>query len=229
MPRERPILFSGPMVRELLAGRKTQTRRPVKWEPLSPGLNLGFTGLEVGHTSGERPWVLYSAGAGGLWEERTKPLRCPYGSPGDRLWVRETWFEEFDPVTCKPYDPPRACYAAMHEGEVRKMDGDGGTVFRKDGWAASPWRPGIHMPRWASRLLLEVEAVRVERLDAITEDDARAEGMEFLLEGTRDATPRDTFLRRWDGMYAGGDFARARNPWVWVVTFRRLEAARSAA
>jgi hypothetical protein len=86
------------------------------------------------------------------------------------------------------------------------------------------------MPRWASRLLLEVESVRVERLDAITEEDARAEEMEtFRAMPPSDASCRETFVRRWGGMYGGGEFAAAENPWVWVVTFRRVDAARSAA
>jgi hypothetical protein len=91
---ERPILFSGPMVRALVEGRKTQTRRPAKFVPLEPGFNLGFSDVTVGHYCTGVPssgFVLYSRGRGGVWQQRTAILRCPFGEPGDRLWVRETW------------------------------------------------------------------------------------------------------------------------------------------
>jgi hypothetical protein len=209
--KERPILFTGPMVRAILEGRKTQTRRPVKWTPVH-GFNLAFYGLSPGHymTGVESsPWVLYSRRGDGVWEQRTEPLRCPYGAPEDRLWVRETHAR-----------------GTMNGGELRWVR------FRATEPNALPpgarWTPAIHMPRWASRLLLEVTEFRVERLDAITEEDARAEGMEGVREGG-DRDLRYTFRRRWAAMYGGGPFDGVLNPWVWAVSFRGVDAARSAA
>jgi hypothetical protein len=204
---ERPILFTGPMVRAILAGQKTQTRRPVKWTPIR-GFDLGFSGLTAGHyntANPASPWVLYSRRGDGVWEQRTEPLRCPYGAPGDRLWVREAF----------RYEDEFRQRVAYRAGQDPATDGH-------------RWKPGIHLPRCHSRLLLEVTDVRVERLHTITEDDARAEGMGTVREAP-DVHLRHTFIRRWAAMYDVAAAAALHNPWVWVVTFRRVEAARSAA
>jgi hypothetical protein len=221
--RERPILFSGPMVRELLAGRKTQTRRPVKPQP-PPYLH----GREMRETSPPGLWGAFAVVGDVAVCREEDTLRCPYGTKGDGLWVRETW-QQVPPtpqalrgwpgIGDRPRGPSRWNPAAV-------------IIWRADGEmpAKDRWRPGIHMPRWASRLLLEVTAVRIERLDAITEDDARAEGMEGVREPEdEDASARDVFLRRWDLMYGGTEFSTHFRTWVWVVSFRRVEAARSAA
>lgn len=222
---ERPILFSGPMVREILAGRKTQTRRPVKPQPPAVEAVRKRSGsdyhLFVTDGTPRNAWSV----AGPVWAVReetggVEEWRCPYGAPGDRLWVRESFWK-----------PPRITPKMLREGadtwpEVY-YDGDQGDAdLRELGWTR---KPSIHMPRKLARILLEVESVRVERLEAISEEDARAEGMETFLVPDRIPTCRQALLLRWDGMYGGTDFERARNPWVWVVTFRRVEAARSAA
>jgi hypothetical protein len=199
--KERPILFSGSMVREILADRKTQTRRPVKPQPTSATVTWGCVG---------------GKGFGFLFGDAF--VRCPYGAPGDQLWVRETFAHDGS-----ANHSPSACW---FRADPCTRDAPG--VPCEHG--PERWTPGIHMPRWACRLVLEVESVRIERLHAITEEDARAEGMEiFRAMPPADASCRETLLRRWDGMYGGGEFAAAKNPWVWVVTFRRVDAARSAA
>jgi hypothetical protein len=186
------------MVQAILAGRKTQTRRLVKWRPLD-GANLDFSGLEAGsYCTGvpESGWVLRSRGAGGCWNDRTEKQHCRHGSPGDRLWVRETWTNLSLP------------------GYERAL------AFRADGDMELPlgvkWRPSLLMPRWASRISLNVTGVRVERLQAISEDDARAEGASY-----DDDSRRVGFQRLWDSIN-GKRAAWATNPWVWVVSFARV-------
>lgn len=233
--KERPILFSGPMVRELLAGRKTQTRRPVKRFADDPGaamlLSMKGAVATFGHSIPDDPVPV--------------EVTCPYGAPSDLLWVRETWcpldgpHHFTDPSLPRDHLSDRYGTARRNGAAYRaETDADGERCRQELGYK---WKPAIHMPRWASRLLLEVEAVRAERLDDISEADARAEGMHFdglwwhgaphHIKGTPRCLPsaRDALLDRWDTMYAGGPWERARNPWIWVVTFRRVEAARSAA
>lgn len=198
--KERPILFSGPMVRALLAGRKTQTRRIVKGVEECPH---GYDGVvtctvpQEAHLVGKHCFALASG--------ESLYLRCPYGVPGDRLWVRETW---------KPHPP--------HTGRTRTT----AAIYRADYTLSAgpgPWRPAIHIPRWASRIVLEVTAVRVERLFNITEADCRAEGM--LRVGKRwssdEGQPTSDDARR-----AFEDLWHSINGawldcWVWVVEFKR--------
>lgn len=227
----RPILFSGPMVRELLAGRKTQTRRPVKPQPGNPG-TVGLSpiwghGVPLESVDPQRRFGIHAAfPENGLRVDRWLP--CPYGAPGDRLWVREThqFLEMLDGNTI-------CAYRASCEQD------DGLTyVSPRDSTIESirvpRWRPGIHMPRDAARLLLEVESVRVERLHAITEEDARAEGMEALAprfpehESPAADPLRRRFSEAWTVMYDGGPFEWAANPWTWVIQFRRVESTNSS-
>lgn len=173
--KERPILFSGPMVRAILEGRKTQTRRVVKPQPAHIA-GIG-TVLNIDTITGKA---------------------CPYGKPGDRLWVRETW----DGV---------------------RLDGGGALVsYRADGDKPvtddGRWHPSIHMPRWASRITLEVVSVRVERLQEISEEDAMAEGV-ALAENYRG--PVAHFASLWEQINGLGSWNA--NPWVWVVEFRRVQ------
>jgi hypothetical protein len=217
--KESPILFSGPMVRAILEGRKTQTRRVVRF-------NLNGNIVERG---GKRCW------------HRDDPdalQACPYGAPGDTLWVRETFFEEYDPNTCRPYDPPRYVYRATYDGEEPYlMDGDGFPEENRDGTFKSPWKPSIHMPRRASRLTLCIKSVRVERLQRISDRDAKAEGVRELplQEGEPgawwcfDVADRSTYSRElWGAFQRGwnkinGERAPwATNPWCWVVEFERV-------
>lgn len=221
--RERPILFSAPMVRALLAGVKTQTRRLVK-----PQFAAAAIVSEVCATTPEG-WQ--TSGHSGRWWDDAEAdaalsVVCPYGIPGDRLWVREAF--AFD----SRYDglSPAACYP-MTGGRWFMADG---TPTVRGTLVPGKGRPGIHMPRWACRIELEVEAVRVERLHAITEADARAEGaiagplcpMGFSPPGLHpdeleDANMRARFAALWSSI--NGPESWAANPWVWCVAFRRVE------
>lgn len=212
--KERPILMSAPMVRAILANTKTQTRRVVKWRGLEPGLNLGFSGLRVECLGSN--WVL-TIPTRTSWENRSSPMLCPYGHPGDRggnhLWVRETWAapHAFDHL------PPRLIPAGARF-HYRATEDAGGLR----------WRPSIFMPRWASRILLEVTEVHVERLQSISEADAKAEGAPDYEEGI-DAPPldktcvwsyRSSYLRVWETI--NGPESWDANPWVWAVSFRNV-------
>lgn len=197
----RPVLFNGAMVRAILAGAKTQTRRVVKATPgqqarwLTPSLlNMSLRAeIVMGGAQFDHP-----AGGPLTW------VRSPV-APGDDLWVRETWAEhEPDDV-----QGTRVYYRADHaDGESQVRPG----MFLR-------WTPSIHMPRWASRLTLRVTSVRVERLHDITEDDARAEGVLTLEPRTDAASARDRFTDLWSEVY--GRAAWDANPWVWVVSFKR--------
>ena len=226
--KERPILFSGPMVRAILAGTKTQTRRLAKFTPLD-GVNLGFSGLSPGQYSTgalSSGAVLYSRGGGGVWNQRTKPLRY-YALPGDRLWVRETWCS-----AARWYPAASYAYAADYgRGEERDhshctFERDGRRSFDCMACGFERWRPSIHMPRAASRITLEVTGVRVERLQAITEDDAMAEGVApapFCKAGRPHGQEHvEAFEELWDKIN-GARASWSSNPFVWVVEFRRVQ------
>lgn len=204
--KERPIPFSAPMVRPLLAGTKTQTRRVVKPQPPTGwGRNCWFSAPVWGWTAQAEPAQ--------TWHK----VRCPYGQPGDRLWVREAWRApaEFDRV--KPSD--------------LRAPGDGllGTPIiyeasRHESVQFGKLRPGMFMPRWASRITLEVTAVRVERLQDISEADAIAEGTPgghgAIAGYSYNATPGEHYRALWESINGPGSWDA--NPWVWVVKFRRL-------
>ncbi|SNS16878.1 hypothetical protein [Pseudomonas segetis] len=216
--KERPILFNGEMVRAILDGRKTVTRRPLK----------------LPHDFWE------SSVSGGLVPI---PMGCPYGKPGERLWVRESWWQAGDWQATYPEDDTGAWF-----GSNRVIYSADGTppnepnrlypnALRNGSYSAAEpnkiWRhrPSIHMPRWACRILLEVTEVRVERLQDITEEQARAEG---ITDGgctscgnhepcgcecpSPDAV--DSFVHLWNS--TGGDWGA--NPWVWVIEFKQIDA-----
>ncbi|MDH0849190.1 hypothetical protein N5D66_14720 [Delftia tsuruhatensis] len=200
--KERPILFSAPMVRALLAGTKTQTRRiakPVRHPDLGN---------------------VYAPGALVLEHEPQHVIDrcCPYGRPGDRLWVRETHMNWWKLDPANPEGPRIFSHVA---------------AFAADGYELEPgerWIPSIHMLRAASRITLDIKAVRVERLQDISEEDAKAEGAPGYEEGL-DAPPPDgdhewsyraSFQRLWEQINGPG--AWAKNPWVWVVEFERAQA-----
>lgn len=191
--KERPILFSAPMVRALLAGRKQQTRRILKPQPqMVQGKRIA-------------PWEGDGVTLMRLLEQTGK--RCPYGQPGDRLWVRESWgvspiYDNTKPRDLKPRGM-KVGYAA------------------DDGLRGCKTRPSIHMPRWAGRITLEVTGVRVERLQDISEADALAEGVSAILDEMRRATPRCDFQALWQSI--NGPDSWAANPWVWVIEFKRIK------
>lgn len=220
--KARPILFSAPMVRALLDGRKTQTRRIVKPRQY-PSL------FEV-DSSGQPLWsdeyILDQGNA--EWRMRDNP----YGAPGDLLWVRETWQEFFaDEVPVWRRDAP-----AGRMGIPAQPDRKSVVAYRADGeisphpeYGHAVWRPSIHMPRWASRLTLRITDVRLQRLQEISDADVAAEGVEPFgdgcgavdhAKGRAYTTLRGAFSILWDDINGPG--AWARNPLVWALTFEVL-------
>jgi len=229
------------MVRAILDGRKTETRRIVKlphanplgeWSPTTIG---GETGGRT--AAGE---VLPLQGA--IWHNRTGDcLTCPYGVPGDRLWVRETHMRVPHPAEVGltremlPHTWDQACAIAG----TYLYRADPGSELAADGMR---WTPSIHMPRAASRITLEVTGVRVERLQDISEAGALAEGINRIHHGDgayyysafRDEHhpknwnhPEDAFRELWEQINGAGSWDA--NPWVWVVEFRRIEQEARAA
>jgi len=226
--RERPILFSGPMVRAILEGRKTKTRREVKPRPAP---NQPHDGGTTWHFDTKRGVHVPCGSVGHLTVKEKAGLACPYGRRGDRLWVRETWAPHADEL--RHYSATTPASASIY------YQADGGLWGDDDmragrGWFVptgdphvNRWHPSIHMPRWASRLTLEVTAVHVERLQRISDADCRAESCEGDFSGDIPfgySTPCDQFQRLWVSI--NGPDSWSLNPWVWVVEFRRVEAAR---
>ena len=214
-PVSRPILFSAPMVRAILDGRKTQTRRAIRPQP--NGKLLGV----LDRDRGPRYWF-----AAGPADRSSVEVYCPYGKPGDLLWVRETWQHSNHPLG--PYD--RDCtvfYRADYLDDPHGPDGE-----KSPEGKYRQWRPSIHMPRLACRITLRVTDVRVERLADISEDDVVAEGWPHTdTNGAgvplRDAYPIGWYANLWEDINGKGSWER--NPWVWVVSFERVVEARAAA
>lgn len=212
--KERPILMSGEMVRAILSGNKTQTRRIVDRV-------AGFGKVREFSPSDTPGYDFNFRCRRGLWQDfrRTEIFdRCPYGMPGDRLWVRECFYiDHIDHVI----------------GPLVKPDGEIPIYYRADGdcclqipeccccEVGKPrWRPSIHMPRWASRITLEITGVRVERLQEISDQDAVSEGIEILDSFDPEFGARGTFRELWQSI--NGPDSWDLNPWVWVVCFERI-------
>lgn len=202
--KEHPILFSGDMVRAILDDRKTVTRRIVK----------GPFRVRDDWPYRVNPEVVDT---GELLYERQ--MKSPYGRPGDRLWVREAWRR-----------PHVNSGTDLTVGQVIQYRA---TSDWHDGFGES-WRPSIHMPRWASRITLEVVSVRVERLQEITHEDALMEGCEgydwvssspYISGPHTDSgeLPREEFAALWDQLNADRGYSWDSNPWVWRVEFKRVE------
>ncbi|TVT43099.1 hypothetical protein FNT36_03130 [Hymenobacter setariae] len=198
--KERPILFSGAMVRALLNGSKTQTRRAIKPQPTQPR-QAGYI-LHSTDKSREGGFQWSDADCKNLSE----PIHCPYGQPGDRLWVRETLFWS----ACDD----GWCYQA--DNDMLQCEYHLAPILLKD---YKPAIPSIHMPRVASRLLLEITAVRVERLQDINTDDIKAEGIRHTI----DYGP--ILYEEWQLLWEkiNGPESWAANPWVWVVEFKVID------
>ncbi|EPW2962404.1 hypothetical protein [Klebsiella pneumoniae] len=232
---ERGMIFNAEMVRSLLSGRKTQTRRIIKPQPEA---------TLSGSLSGK--WL--SRPLNGLLLPKIEDIaiHCPFGAVGDRIWVRETWgvvsHELDEDGRIQPWTPDRPA-TVIHEMPFGNGYYSGHAIYAADGdftWGdddgyedgRSCWKPSIHMPRAASRILLEITNVRVERLNAISEEDARAEG---IIDGgclncgepepcgcanpEPDAT--DAFAYLWQSIYGQENWNA--NPWVWVIYFERIE------
>ena len=243
--KERPIIFTAPEVRAILAGRKTMARRVVKLPEIisEPGdADATSVGWLDHHESGPgwHGWMTEYP------EEGSVPLRCPYGQPGERLWVREKW-GYFDPdggsTDVEDRGPPAPfCDEMMQEGHPlrdywRRRIAYAAT-WQMPRYGCGPdaparWRSPIHMPRWASRITLEIESVRVERLQDISETDALAEGCPCYVCGApldgnseanchcfhRTATASD-YRDLWEHINGAGSWEK--NPFVWVILFRRV-------
>lgn len=234
--KERGMIFNGEMVRALLDGRKTQTRRPIKWK------QTRFTEIGEREDGSKWPWSEDAEHACDFWHP------CPFGAVGDRIWVRETFqglLFDYDLMDsyCKdptPFEKPEFC--------VYKADGVPAPEFYDaDDELHCSWRPSIHMPRWACRILLEITDVRVERLNAISEEDAQSEGVhtevwdqtvvamnyaardEFFQFWSEDMPHyvemnqlyRSSFRSLWEYIYGAENWLA--NPWVWVIEFKRVE------
>lgn len=209
--KESPIPFKGDMIRAVLSGQKTQTRRPMKPIPVYPD---AFDGLRREIHDGQVHF--WASGA----ELPAHKFRCPYGQPDDRLWVKETHARH----------PQFAEVAYRADGEEFE-DADGFTWHPK-------WTPSIFMPRALCRIILEITDIRVERVQNITSDGAIAEGAyevrkvgddiahaTWTMDGLdwRYDTPREAFVATWDSIYAADGLGWDVNPWVWVVAFKRVE------
>ncbi|MDF2040859.1 MULTISPECIES: hypothetical protein [unclassified Pantoea] len=239
--KERPIIFNADMVRAVLDGRKTQTRRIMRVQPDSAGFESRFIidstkRSEIGKWCWAEPGVFVNP-------RRSALFSCPFGENGDRLWVRESFYEHghwqgggYDPEDSYFVSDKQVLYPA--DGIQRPAERK-----REDFWRS---RPSIHMPRWASRITLEITGVRVERLNSINEHDAIAEGLAEISKdgrtykygipdrdgypGTDDfgwpwheweRYPISAYSKLWKSIY-GADSWQA-NPWVWVIEFKRVE------
>lgn len=239
--RERPILFNAEMVRAVLSGAKTQTRRVVK--------TVQLRGDHVGvRVVGSYPHVVELTDEGLMWRPTggmpapvpyPTPERCsPYGVPGDRLWVREAYaIDDYrylpgcGSLRERPADlDPRSLYyradgdCCAQIPECQCQSGVGGRRARF-------WRSARYMPRWASRILLEVTDVRIERVQDISEADARAEGTSLTaIAGTVNGQPaelhpmshKQAFGWLWDSINEKRGLGWNANPWVWIVEFERV-------
>lgn len=206
----RPILFSGPMVRALLAGTKTVTRRVVKPQPRVVDVAPRFAPNTWGFYGDAPPIGSKSAKQLGGWPENGRVVRCPYGDPGERLWVRETWFSD----ALRSSDDGNVI-PDREECVYYRADADRALAEDMEGC----WRPSIHMPRWASRITLEITGVRVERLQEITEEEVVREGIPRSTN-IFEQTTSEAFEQLWREI--NGDESWEANPWVWAVSFRRI-------
>lgn len=218
--KERPVIFNGEMVRAIIDGRKTQTRRALNWK------RQPYTEMAERDDGSLWPWAEDGVRGGDIW------FHCPFGEVGDRLWVRETFMD----LTGTGIEATTGKF----EGFAYRADtpaGSYGDEVRKE--YGLKWTPSLHMPRKACRIMLEITAVRVERLNDISEEDAKAEGVRAIennfgngpaycdyflpnLDDTAEWYNRASysFKSLWKSIY-GAENWRA-NPWVWVIEFRRV-------
>lgn len=207
----KPIIFNDAMVRAILDGRKTQTRRAVKPQH----------GADVVVTDGQ------------VW----RPSRtdydgyasCPFGKPGDRLWVRETWIPGYYHDPDGEGGPMVSIIYAADNGDAMvkapsyELAEDWSYSYSEDGDPPPARRSPVSMPRWASRITLEITDVRVQRLQDISEEDAIAEGVVCPRLGTYGMNPETVFRALWDSIAKPGALWRD-NPWVWAISFKRVGA-----
>ena len=222
--KERPILFNGPMVRAILEGRKWNTRRAIKPQPTSD-----FTGsliLSLGYPASNH-WTW--AGFGD--PEDPVYYKCPYGKPGDKLWVRETMVESSIGSDYPHYAGYKAGFPKGYNDKYDLRFYPKAIVYNDNNEMVEWWalwqhrdksknpprtKSSIHMPRWASRITLDITDIRVERLQEISEEDAQAEGLKLLQGGIV-----SEFAVLWDSIN-GKKYPWSSNPWVWVIEFKRI-------
>lgn len=223
--KERGMIFNGEMVRAILHGRKTQTRRPIKWK------QTRFTEIGEREDGSNWPWSEDAEHACDFWHP------CPFGAVGDRIWVRETWATLGNEDGCCVDWEGKLCKggersaARIYRASCEQRPGDYGLWSIPDDAYWKPhtkehkfegaWRPSIHMPRWASRILLEITNVRVERLQSITLGDICKE----VGCGLYDFRPATYGFQVWEELWKsiyGAENWQA-NPWVWVISFERVE------
>lgn len=218
----KPILFSGPMVRAILDGCKTQTRRVVKPQP-EPVTSHRDCSPWIGRLTDRDyaiTWCTPKAD-GGIYKDRDahSPFRCPYGRPGDLLWVRETWAD----LRGMGFDTDFAYRANSLKGDHEDADSK---RCRLD--FGVKWKPSIFMPRFASRLTLRITDVRVERVQDISHGDAIAEGLDTsdtrLSWEVREQHALIPFRRLWDSINAKRGYSWESNPWVWAIGFEAIRA-----
>lgn len=202
---ERGMIFNAEMVRAILEGRKTQTRRPIKWK------QTRFT--EIGEREDGSNWP---------WSEDTEKVcdywhPCPFGAVGDRIWVRETFR-----VHSRATDVATLVYRASVRNSWTEQTHRVPVAVCNKPATPEKWTPSIHMPRWASRILLEITDVRVERLRDLSEEDAKSEG---IIPSSGGVPPgweyRINFRDLWMDIYGTNNWEA--NPWVWVIEFKRVE------
>lgn len=217
--KERPIIFSGPMVRAILDGRKSQTRRVIKPQPKElPTGNLAY-------------WKSDGIGFSNLGPDALLHY-CPYGQPGDRLWVRETHYLWGRSVRNGKTKTGKQAWRFKRSGRAVRFEKNDfeefskGRETRHNGWIK---RPSIHMPRWASRITLEIVSVRVERVREISEKDAKAEGVADRhddFHSSIQSSIENHFIRSfavlWDSINAKRGFGWDANPWCWALEFKRV-------
>lgn len=220
---EHPMLFSGEMVRAILDGRKSQTRRVMNPQPPWDYLCKSHARTWIGCTQDGRGTGWKIERNGEIWHFPSyERIRCPYGQPGDQLWVRETWW-------------PIGGFTMRANQRIGEVGAE--IRYRADNqvlWREAPiefyktyenprrWKPSIHMFRWASRITLEVTGVRVERVQEINQQNAKAEGC----CPTWQTSSREMFMGLWDSLNAKRGCGWDANPWVWAIQFRLAEPAR---
>ncbi|EAA7489358.1 hypothetical protein FZF39_003427 [Salmonella enterica] len=205
--KERGMIFNAEMVNAILSGRKTQTRRPIKWK------QTRFTEIAERDDGSLWPWAEDCERGGDIW------FACPYGEIGDRIWVRETFR-----VHSRATDVATLVYRASVRNSWTEQTHRVPVAVCNKPATPEKWTPSIHMPRWASRITLEITDVRVERLRGLSEEDAKSEGIIPSAGGVLPGWEyRINFRDLWMDIY-GTDNWEA-NPWVWVIEFKRVEGA----
>ncbi|HAV0157658.1 TPA: hypothetical protein JFV33_004680 [Salmonella enterica] len=205
--KERGMIFNAEMVNAILSGRKTQTRRPIKWK------QTRFTEIAERDDGSLWPWTEDCERGGDIW------FACPYGEIGDRIWVRETFR-----VHSRATDVATLVYRASVRNSWTEQTHRVPVAVCNKPATPEKWTPSIHMPRWASRITLEITDVRVERLRGLSEEDAKSEGIIPSAGGVLPGWEyRINFRDLWMDIY-GTDNWEA-NPWVWVIEFKRVEGA----